>query len=70
MSLAEIKETIAKMSPDERLEMSAFIAHLSQSDDPEYQTEMDKRMSAMDAGRKVSAESMGKLHLSLLEQGK
>ena len=65
MSLAEIKVTIAKMSADERLEIASFITHLNQSDNPEYQSELDRRMSAMDAGRKVSTETMEKLHQSL-----
>jgi len=58
------------MSADERLEIAAFITHLNQSGDPEYQRAMDKRMSAMDAGRKVSAETMEKLHRSLHELSK
>jgi len=70
MSLAGIKEAVAKMSAEERLEIASFITHLNQSDDPEYQSELDRRMSAMDAGRKVSTETMEKHHQSLEEQGK
>ena len=52
MSMVEVKETVAEMSAEERLEIAAFIAHLNRADSPEYQAERDRRMSAMDAGGK------------------
>lgn len=70
MSLVEVKETIAEMSVEERLEIAALIAHLNRADDPEYQTELDRRMSAMDAGRKTSASDLEKYHRDLLKQGR
>jgi hypothetical protein len=70
MSLAEVKETIAEMSVDQRLEIAALIAHLNRLDDPDYQAEMDRRMSAMDAGRKTSAEILAHCHQDLLNRGK
>jgi hypothetical protein len=69
MSLAEIKETIAELSVEDRLEVAALIAHLNPADDPEYQAELDQRMSAMDAGRKNSAESLESHHQGLLDHG-
>ena len=68
MSLAEIKETIAEMSVDERLEVAALIAHLNRAEDPEYQSELDRRMSSMDAGRKNTAESLEKHHRNLSDK--
>ena len=61
MSFAEVKETIAEMSVEERLEVAALIAHLNRSNDAEYQSELDRRMSAMDAGEKVSEQKFKKL---------
>jgi hypothetical protein len=58
MSLVEIKETIAEMTVEERLEVAALIAHLNRAEDPEYQAELDQRMSAMDVGRKNSAAAL------------
>jgi hypothetical protein len=69
MSLAEIKETITEMSAEERLEIAALIAHLNRVDDPQYQAELDRRMSAMDAGRKNSVESLESRHRDLLDRG-
>jgi hypothetical protein len=69
MSLAEIKETIAELSTEDRLEIAALIAHLNRADDAEYQAELDQRMSTMDAGRKNSAETLENRHQGLLDQG-
>jgi hypothetical protein len=62
MSFAEVKESVAEMSAEERLEVAALIAHLNRAEDPDYQAELDGRMSAMDAGRKTSAQALKKLH--------
>lgn len=70
MSMVEVKETIAEMNAEERLEIAALIAHLNRADDPEYQAELDRRMSAMDAGRKTSAEAVERRHKDLLKQGR
>lgn len=70
MSLAEIKETIAELSAEDRLELAALIAHLNRAEDSEYQAELDQRMSSMDAGKKNSAEALEKRHRGLLDQGK
>ena len=52
MSLPELKNAVVELSPDERLELPAPIAHLSQANDPQYQNELERRMDAMDAGKK------------------
>ena len=69
MSMVEVKETVAEMSAEERLEIAAFIAHLNRADTTEYQSEMDRRMSAMDAGRKSSAQDLERRHKDLLARG-
>ncbi len=61
MSFAEVKETIAEMSAEERLEVAALIAHLNRADDADYQSELDRRMDAMDAGQKVSEQTFKNL---------
>ena len=70
MSMAEIKEQIAEMNAEERLEVAALIAHLNRAEDPEYQAELDRRMSAMDAGQKNSAATVEKSHRNLSDQGR
>ena len=68
MSLAEVKESIAGMSVEERLEIAALIAHLNRADDTEYQIELDRRMALMDAGHKTSAQAVKKRHEDLTKK--
>jgi hypothetical protein len=70
MSMVEVKATIAEMSMDQRLEIAALIAHLNRAEEPEYAAELDRRMSAMDAGQKISAETLESRHKDLLKQGR
>jgi hypothetical protein len=62
MSLAEVKASVAGMSVDERLEVAALIAHLNRAEDPGYQAELARRMSAMDSGRKTDAATLKNRH--------
>jgi hypothetical protein len=70
MSLAEVKASIAEMSVEERLEVAALIAHLNRAEDRGYQEELDRRMSAMDAGRKTDDNTLKKMHDGLTAQGR
>lgn len=70
MSMVEVKETIVEMSVEERLEIAALIAHLNRADDSDYQVELDRRMSAMDAGQKTSAQVLERRHKDLLKEGR
>ncbi|MGA2863835.1 MAG: hypothetical protein ABSF95_05055 [Verrucomicrobiota bacterium] len=70
MSLAEVKASVAGMSVEERLEVAAFIAHLNRAEDPGYQADLDRRMAAMDSGRKTGADALKKLHDGLVAQGR
>ncbi len=70
MSLAEVKASVAGMSVEERLEVAALIAHLNRAEDPGYQAELDRRMSAMDSGRKTNAAALKKMHDGLVAQGR
>jgi hypothetical protein len=65
MSFAEVKERVTEMSAEERLEVAALIAHLNRADDSEYQAELDRRMTAMDAGRKTPGPALEKRHAEL-----
>jgi hypothetical protein len=70
MSLAEVKASVAGMSVDERLEVAAFIAHLNRAEEPGYLADLDRRMSAMDSGRKTGATALKKLHDQLAARGR
>ncbi len=70
MSLAEVKGSIAGMIVEERLEVAALIAHLNRAEDPGYQADLDRRMSAMDSGGKTGATALKKVHDGLALQGR
>ena len=70
MSLAEVKTSIAKMSVEERLEVAALIVHLNRAEDPDYQAELERRMSAMDGGRKAQLASLEQIHKELSSEGR
>ena len=70
MSLAEVKSSIAEMSLEDRLEVAALIAHLNRADNPAYEAELERHMSAMDAGRKTTDSELKKLHDDLTAQGR
>ncbi len=70
MTLRQIKKSVAEMSVDERLELAAFIAHLNRVDDPAYQSELDRRMAAMDSGKKAPAHVLEQIHADLTRQGR
>lgn len=55
---------------EERLEVAALIAHLNRAEDPGYQAELDRRMSAMDSGRKTEATALKKVHDGLAAHGR
>ena len=70
MSLAEVKDSVAAMSIEERLDVAAFISYLNRADDPEYRTELGRRMADMDSGLKVTAGELERLHEDLSRQGR
>jgi hypothetical protein len=70
MSLAEVKTSVAAMGVDERLDVAAFIAHLNRAEDPDYRDELDRRMAAMDSGRKTTASEFERLHEDLSRTGR
>jgi hypothetical protein len=70
MSLAEMKQSVPKMTREERLELAHLLWHLELQEDPEYLAELDRRMAAMDAGKKVTQEEFERRHRELLAQGR
>jgi len=69
MSFAEIKEQIPELTPEERLELAALIAHLSRTDDPQYQADLDQRLAKIEAGKKFGQSDLERLHSDLSAKG-
>ncbi len=65
MSLAEIREQIAGLTLEERLDLAALIAHLNRSDDAKFQSTLDQRTADMDAGKKTTLDELERRHRTL-----
>ena len=70
MSFAEVQASITKMTIEERLEIAALIVHLNRLDDSEFQSDLDRRMTAMDKGRKHSSQALEGRHEELTKKGR
>jgi alanine racemase len=70
MSVAELKQQVASLTADERLELAAWITHLNQKDDPDHKAELARRMAAMDAGTKITRTELERLMAGLNAQGR
>lgn len=60
MVFTEIKPQLDQLSPEERLKAIAYLKHLRQAENPEYQRELAQRHAEMDAGQKVRWEDLKK----------
>ena len=65
MSFADLKSRVAELTPDERLQLSAFLADLDEADEERFRAEVDGRMKAIDLGRKVTMEQFEERHREL-----
>ena len=70
MSSVEVKASIAGMSVEDRLEVAALIAHLNRAEDSGIRADLDRRMAAMDCGRKTGAAELKNMHDGLAAQGR
>jgi hypothetical protein len=61
MSVAEIKQQVEALSPEEKRELSAFLKHLARRDDPEHQAELTRIMQEMDRGIKFTMADVERL---------
>ena len=65
MSTGELKQIADKATPEERLFLEHYLAHLRRSNDPANQEDLDLRMREMDEGKKVSWEEVKRRHEEL-----
>ena len=57
MSMSEMKEQIATLAVEERLEIAALIAHLNRRDDPSYHAELERRLAQVSSRRRCAIAS-------------
>lgn len=57
MTMLELKQQVSRLSARERRELNACMIRL-RHESPQWKRDAAKRMAAMDAGKKVSAEEL------------
>lgn len=62
MSLAQLKEKAAALSPQERIELAEFLADLEEQGEDDLRRTVDQRMMVMDSGKKVSGDQFEAEH--------
>ncbi len=66
MSLADVKETAASLSLQERFELAAFLAELDEQREAEFRHAVVQRLKTMDEGKKVLREEVEARHYQRL----
>ena len=56
MSVEQIKNSLASLSPGEQGEVSAFLFHLRHASDPDYQSRVEARLSDPDPAHWLTPE--------------
>jgi len=70
MSVSELKQAVDQLTPDERLELAAYIRWQTQKDNPAWQAELGQRLDRLIAGHGHSAEALQQLHDKLSAEGR
>ncbi len=69
MNTTKLKALVDQATPEERLFLEQYLAHLQRSEDPRYAEELAGRHRDMDAGQKVTLAQATRLHEALEKQG-
>jgi hypothetical protein len=70
MSVAELKRAVDGLTPEERLEMSAYLRWQTAKDDPAWQAELGHRLERCLSGQGHSAEELKQAHQRLSDEGR
>jgi len=62
VSLNQLKKEAVALTPQERLELAAFLVDLEEQSESDFQKTVDQRMNAMDSGKKVSSQQFEAEH--------
>lgn len=65
MSLADIKREVLELKVEERLELADFLAERDALSDEARRARIERRMKAMDQGRKISQDQLLAVHQAL-----
>ena len=70
MSLAEIKNEIAALTPPEQEELRRFLVIERMRNDPEWKAEMSRRIDEVRAGTYYTKEDLERIHAERLASGR
>ena len=70
MSVAEIKQAVESLSPEERLELAEYLRWRATKDDPEWQAEIGRRLDRCSSGQGHAAQELLQLHEKLSNERK
>ena len=70
MSVAELKQAVDGLTPDERLELAEYLRWQTRKDDPQWQAELGRRLDRNLAGHGHPAEELQQLHDRLSSEGR
>jgi hypothetical protein len=51
MSITQVMQEVEILTPEERLQVQAFLVHLRRKDDPAHRADLKARLDAMQGGR-------------------
>jgi len=69
MSLQDLKNAVAELTPEERSDLEAFLQHLAHKDDQAYLRELDEASERISAGKGVSLDGLRKMVAVLYQNG-
>jgi len=69
MTLAEIKDTVARWPEAEKIHLAAYLRHLARRDDPAHRAELDSRWEAMSRGERISLAEFRQIEAGLSARG-
>ncbi len=70
VSLAEIKNEIAALSPAEQEELRRFLVIERMRNDPEWKAELDRRLDEVRAGIYYTKEDLERIHAERFVEGR
>jgi len=70
MSVAELKQAVDGLTPDERLDLAEYLRWGIRKNDPQLQAELGRRLVRCLAGQSHSAEELQELQDRLSSEGR
>jgi len=70
MSMAELKQAVQELSPDERLELAGYLRQLAKENDPAWRADIGRSIERSRRGGGHSVEELREAHDRLSAEGR